>query len=94
MRWIAIRAAMLFDGTGLVRDPLVLVGDGRIAEIVSGPRAVAPPDAELVDLPGATLLPGLVDTHECPPGVVMGGPAARIVGSGPGTAPSRNFSAR
>jgi imidazolonepropionase-like amidohydrolase len=59
----AIRAAALFDGTGLVRDPLVLVADGRISEVACGPRAAVPPDAELVDLPGATLLPGLVDTH-------------------------------
>ncbi len=59
----AIRAAALFDGSRLVRDPLVLVADGRIADVTSGPRAAVPPDAELVDLPGATLLPGLVDTH-------------------------------
>jgi imidazolonepropionase-like amidohydrolase len=58
-----IRAAALFDGTGLVRDPLVLVADGRITDVAPGPRAAVPPDAELVDLPGATLLPGLVDTH-------------------------------
>jgi imidazolonepropionase-like amidohydrolase len=63
MRRIAIRAAALFDGTGLVRDPLVLVADGRIADVASGPRAAVPPDAELVELPAATLLPGLVDTH-------------------------------
>jgi imidazolonepropionase-like amidohydrolase len=60
---IAIRATALFDGSALVRDPLVLVADGRIVEVVTGPRAAVPPDAELVELPGATLLPGLVDTH-------------------------------
>src|SRR5918992_4841274 len=63
MTRIAIRAAALFDGSALVRDPLVLVADGRIAEVAFGPRAAAPPDAEPVELPGATLLPGLVDTH-------------------------------
>jgi imidazolonepropionase-like amidohydrolase len=63
MRRIAIRAAALFDGTGLVRDPLVLVADGRITAVLSGPPATAPADAEPVDLPGATLLAGLVDTH-------------------------------
>lgn len=63
MRRIAIRAEALFDGTGLVRDPLVIVADGRFAEVATGPRATVPLDAELVDLPGATLLPGLVDTH-------------------------------
>ena len=63
MTRIAIRAAALFDGSALVPDPLVLVADGRLAEVAFGPRAAAPPDVELVELPGATLLPGLVDTH-------------------------------
>jgi imidazolonepropionase-like amidohydrolase len=63
MRRIAIRAGALFDGTGLVRNPLVVVADGRFAEVATGPRAVVPPGAEVVELPGATLLPGLVDTH-------------------------------
>jgi imidazolonepropionase-like amidohydrolase len=63
MTRIAIRAAALFDGSALVPDPLVLVTDGRIAEVAFGPRAAVPPDVEPVELPGATLLPGLVDTH-------------------------------
>jgi imidazolonepropionase-like amidohydrolase len=63
MTRIAIRAAALFDGSALVPDPLVLVTDGRIAAVAFGPRAAVPPDAEPVELPGTTLLPGLVDTH-------------------------------
>ena len=61
----AIRAARLFDGTGTATaaDPLVVVSDGRITSVDVGPGAVVPPDAELVELPGTTLLPGLVDTH-------------------------------
>lgn len=39
MTRIAIRAAGLFDGSVLVLDPLVLVADGRIAEVAFGPRA-------------------------------------------------------
>lgn len=64
-RRTAIRAAALFDGTGTGArpEPLVLVEDGRITAVDFGPRAAVPPDAELVELPGATLLPGLVDTH-------------------------------
>ena len=60
---IAIRAAALFDGVTetLHREPLVIV-DG--ATIVAVDSAVAPPPhARVVDLPGATLLPGLIDTH-------------------------------
>ncbi len=61
----AIRATALFDGTGVapVADPVVLVEDGRITDVQSGPRAAVPADAELIELPGATLLPGLIDTH-------------------------------
>ncbi|WP_232665917.1 amidohydrolase family protein [Pseudonocardia sp. TRM90224] len=64
-RRVAIRAARLFDGLGdtTVPDPLVVVADGRIVSVEFGPRAAAPPDAETVDLPGATLMPGLVDAH-------------------------------
>lgn len=59
----AIRAEALFDGTTMHPDPFVLVEDGRIVAVETGPRTAPPPDAELVELPGATLLPGLVDTH-------------------------------
>jgi imidazolonepropionase-like amidohydrolase len=61
----AIRADRLFDGTGsrMIAHPLVVVEDGRITSVATGPRAEVPPDAELVDLPGTTLLPGLIDTH-------------------------------
>ncbi|MEJ3657108.1 amidohydrolase family protein [Actinomycetes bacterium KLBMP 9759] len=58
----AIRAAGLFDGERRIDDPLVIVEDGRFTDVRAG-RGEAPPDAELVELPGATLLPGLVDTH-------------------------------
>ncbi len=61
MTRIALRAGRLFDGVAPVSDPLVLVEDGRIADVRSG--GPVPAGAELVDLPGATLLPGLVDTH-------------------------------
>ncbi|GAA2555696.1 amidohydrolase family protein [Pseudonocardia hydrocarbonoxydans] len=59
----ALRAARLFDGTACVDDPLVLLADGRVTEVRPGRDAPVPDDAELVELPGATLLPGLVDTH-------------------------------
>jgi len=56
----AICADRLFDGRTAFADPLVLLEDGRITEVRTGPP---PPDAELIELPGATLLPGLIDTH-------------------------------
>lgn len=41
----------------------VLVRDGRIAAIGPEEQIQAPADAETVELPGATLLPGLMDLH-------------------------------
>ena len=62
-RLTALRAAWLFDGTGsaLIPDPLVVIDGGIIAAVGSG--APAPDGADVVDLGGAALLPGLVDTH-------------------------------
>jgi imidazolonepropionase-like amidohydrolase len=59
----ALRAAWLFDGVNaaLLRDPVLVIEGGIIRGVESG--GPVPPDAEVVDLPGATLLPGLVDTH-------------------------------
>jgi imidazolonepropionase-like amidohydrolase len=62
-RLVALRAGALFDGVSgtLVAEP-VLVMDGP--SIVSIGRATTPPPgADVVDLAGATLLPGLIDTH-------------------------------
>src|SRR3954453_8213305 len=62
-RLVAIRAASLFDGVSeaLLADPVIIL-DGTT--IVAVDRAVTPPPgAEVIDLAGATLLPGLIDTH-------------------------------
>jgi len=62
-RLTALRAAWLFDGSGsaLIPDPLVVIDGGTIVAVGSG--APAPDGADVVDLGGAALLPGLVDTH-------------------------------
>src|ERR1022692_132805 len=46
----------------VVEHPQITVTDGRIAAIAARGAAV-PPGARRVDLPGITLLPGLIDMH-------------------------------
>jgi len=59
----ALRAAWLYDGAAstLVADPVVVLDRGVIVSVEPG--GTPPPGATVVDLLGATLLPGLVDTH-------------------------------
>lgn len=61
-----LRGATLIDGTGAapVPDAAILINDGRITAV--GPRhnIVAPPQAEVIDLSGLTLIPGLIDAHD------------------------------
>jgi imidazolonepropionase-like amidohydrolase len=62
-----IKGSLLVDGTGKapLEDGAVLVENGRILEV--GPavqiKAPAGADVELLDFPGETILPGLVDAH-------------------------------
>ncbi|MCW6009489.1 amidohydrolase family protein [Micromonospora sp. CPCC 205371] len=59
----ATRAARLFGGLAPapVERPILLVADGRTAAVRAGGEV--PAGADLVDLPDATLLPGLIDAH-------------------------------
>jgi len=59
-----VRAARLLDvATGrYVDNPQVVVTDGRITAVGKAGDAT-PAGAKLIDLPGATLLPGLIDMH-------------------------------
>ena len=56
-----LRPARVFDGEVMHPDWQVLVTGDRIA--AAGPNLTAPAGAEVVDLPDATLLPGLIDAH-------------------------------
>src|SRR4051812_41738097 len=60
---LAVRAGHAFDGDRFSPDGVTLfVEDGRITA-VDGPRAPVPDGSQLLDLPRATVLPGLLDTH-------------------------------
>ena len=64
---VVVTAARLIDVERgrAVDDPVIVITDGRIAAVTGrgGARPVIPPDAERIDLPGKTLLPGLIDMH-------------------------------
>jgi len=61
---VAVTADRLLDvSTGrYVERPMVVITDGRITSVGRAGDA-APAGAERVDLPGVTLLPGLIDMH-------------------------------
>ncbi len=66
-RPLLIKPERLFDATGTtsVADRAVLVQDGRIVAVgaMAEVERQAPPNAEHIELAGATLAPGLIDGH-------------------------------
>ncbi|HLY62149.1 MAG TPA: amidohydrolase family protein [Terriglobia bacterium] len=62
-RRVALRAARLIDGKSevTVNNGVVLVEGQKITAVGSGLEI--PPDAKVIDLGDATLLPGLIDAH-------------------------------
>lgn len=63
---IVLRASRLIDGTGAAPtdDPMLVIQDGSIEAVCCGelPAPLAR-GARLVELPGKTILPGLIDAH-------------------------------
>jgi imidazolonepropionase-like amidohydrolase len=60
---ILLRPAQVFDGVDPVAHPgwQVLVDGERIVAV--GPALPVPADAKVIDLPGATLMPGMIEGH-------------------------------
>ncbi len=63
-----LRGGTLIDGTGAapVRDAAVIVNDGRIEAVTTAGVGSWPKDAEVLDVSGKTILPGLIDCHDHP----------------------------
>ena len=58
-----LRPARVFDGTELREGWVVVVRGERIERAGPAGAAPLPPDARVLDLPGLTILPGLIDAH-------------------------------
>jgi len=58
-----LRPARVFDGTTMHDGWVVLVRGDRIAAVGPASQVPAPSDATVIDLPGMTLLPGLIEGH-------------------------------
>lgn len=64
-RPVALRAAQMFDGTGapMTRNAVVVVEGEHILAAGRASEVAIPAGAEVIDLPGHTLMPGLIDAH-------------------------------
>lgn len=61
----AFIGARIIDGTGeaLIEDGVLVVRDGRIAAVGARDAIEVPADAEVVDVAGRSIMPGLINAH-------------------------------
>ena len=62
----ALVGGNLIDGTGgpVLPDATVLIDEDRIKAVGPRPAVDLPPNTEVIDVSGLTLLPGLIDCHD------------------------------
>ncbi len=59
----AIRAGAVFTGEELLADTVVVLEGERVRELVPARRYVPAPGDRVVEAPGMTVIPGLIDAH-------------------------------
>jgi hypothetical protein len=62
---LVVQGGRLIDGTGRapIEDALIVIRDGRFAFVGRVGETEIPPDAEVIDARGRTILPGFIDGH-------------------------------
>ena len=62
---MALVNGTLLDGTGAapIRNAVLLIRQGRIVAVGERARVNVPSDAKIIDVQGATILPGLINAH-------------------------------
>ena len=62
---LAIKGGKLIDGTGRqpVENSVILIENGRFKAVGNARDVAIPPDAEIVDVSGKTVMPGFMDGH-------------------------------
>jgi len=63
---VALTHVRVIDGTGAapLADQTIVIENGRIKSIESTAKTSAPSGAKVIDLPGVTVIPGLVGMHD------------------------------
>jgi imidazolonepropionase-like amidohydrolase len=63
---VALTHVRVIDGTGAapLEDQTIIISDSKIQSITPGTTATVPPAAQIIDLRGFTVLPGLVGMHD------------------------------
>jgi imidazolonepropionase-like amidohydrolase len=63
---IVLKGGTLIDGTGAapVRNTAIVIRDERVETVTTAGANAWPKDAEIVDVSGKTVLPGLIDCHD------------------------------
>ncbi len=62
---LAIKGGKLIDGTGRqpIENSVILIEGGRFKAVGNAREVPIPPDAEVVDVSGKTVMPGFMDGH-------------------------------